>query len=66
MCRRRGEGDCSEHGVLLAALLRADDIPARVCYAGAIRVVEKLIHIVWFRFAPGWFIRKEQLLRKTM
>lgn len=28
---RRGEGDCSEHGVLLAAVLRADAIPSRVC-----------------------------------
>jgi transglutaminase-like putative cysteine protease len=28
---RRGEGDCSEHAVLLAALLRVDGIPSRVC-----------------------------------
>lgn len=28
---RGREGDCSEHGVLLAALLRASGIPARVC-----------------------------------
>lgn len=28
---RRGEGDCSEHAVLLAALLRVDEIPSRVC-----------------------------------
>ena len=28
---RRGEGDCSEHAVLLAAVLRADSIPSRVC-----------------------------------
>lgn len=27
---KTGTGDCSEHGVLLAALLRADGIPARV------------------------------------
>ena len=27
---RTKEGDCSEHGVLLCALLRADGIPARV------------------------------------
>jgi transglutaminase-like putative cysteine protease len=27
---RNREGDCSEHGVLLAAMLRADGIPARV------------------------------------
>lgn len=27
---RTGEGDCTEHAVLLAALLRADGIPARV------------------------------------
>lgn len=27
---RSAEGDCSEHGVLLAALLRADGIPSRV------------------------------------
>jgi hypothetical protein len=27
---RRREGDCTEHGVLLAALLRADGIPSRV------------------------------------
>ncbi len=27
---RTGEGDCSEHGVLLAALLRAANIPSRV------------------------------------
>ncbi|MDX2130959.1 MAG: transglutaminase-like domain-containing protein [Planctomycetota bacterium] len=27
---RRREGDCSEHGVLLAALLRAEGIPSRV------------------------------------
>jgi hypothetical protein len=28
---RRAEGDCSEHAVLLAALLRVDGIPSRVC-----------------------------------
>eukprot|EP00039_Didymoeca_costata_P012890 m.188232 g.188232 ORF g.188232 m.188232 type:complete len:544 (+) comp15615_c0_seq2:123-1754(+) len=28
---RRASGDCSEHAVLLAALLRADGIPSRVC-----------------------------------
>ncbi|MDQ7012333.1 MAG: transglutaminase-like domain-containing protein [Planctomycetota bacterium] len=27
---RSGQGDCSEHGVLLAAMLRAADIPSRV------------------------------------
>ena len=27
---RTGAGDCTEHGVLLAALLRADGIPSRV------------------------------------
>lgn len=26
------EGDCTEHGVLLAAVLRASGLPARVCY----------------------------------
>jgi len=29
-CAKMRTGDCSEHAVLLAALLRADDIPARV------------------------------------
>merc|ERR1712226_102981 len=28
---RSKTGDCTEHGVLLAALLRAADIPSRVC-----------------------------------
>lgn len=28
---RNAEGDCSEHGVLLAAVLRANGIPSRVC-----------------------------------
>lgn len=28
---RSGQGDCSEHAVLLAALLRASDIPSRTC-----------------------------------
>lgn len=28
---RRASGDCSEHAVLLAAVLRSDSIPSRVC-----------------------------------
>jgi transglutaminase-like putative cysteine protease len=36
---RSGEGDCSEHGVLLAAMLRAAGIPSRVA-AGVVYVDE--------------------------
>jgi len=44
---RTKEGDCSEHGVLLAAMLRADGIPSRV--------VSGLVYVDEFLGAEGVF-----------
>lgn len=51
-----GYGDCGEHAVLLAALLRASRIPARVVY-GLVYVPAKkawLYHVWVMAFAGGW------------
>jgi transglutaminase-like putative cysteine protease len=47
------EGDCSEHGVLLAAMLRADGIPSRVASG--------LVWIDWAN-AFGWHMWTQALI----
>jgi len=54
---RRREGDCSEHAVLLAALLRADGIPSRIA-SGLIYVDE----FAGARGVFGWHMWTQALL----
>jgi len=51
---RRREGDCNEHATLLAALLRASGIPARLC-AGLVYSRENFYYHAWTEaYLDGW------------